>query len=87
MHGPELVKALIELTKSEDERVRLGALQVALDRGYGKAVQHLEAEVSVYDSLSLAEQQALLAALDELADADEKTTERPDAGDGHSLRD
>ena len=31
------------------------------------------AQVSVYDSLGLAEQQALLAALDELADADEKT--------------
>ncbi len=71
MHGDEMVKALLKLTKSKDERVRLGALQVALDRGYGKAVQHLEAEVSVYDSLSLAEQQALLAALEQLdLDAD-----------------
>ncbi len=71
MHGDEFVEALIELTKSKDERVRLGALQVAFDRGFGKAVQHLEAEVSVYDSLSLAEQQALLAALDALDAADE----------------
>ncbi len=33
MHGDEFVEALIELTKSKDERVRLGALQVAFDRG------------------------------------------------------
>ncbi len=47
-------------------RVRLGAIQAVFDRGWGKAVQHTEAEISVYDRLSLAEQQALLAALDEL---------------------
>ena len=70
-HGQELVEALLALTKSEDERVRLGAINACLDRGFGKAVQHLEAEVSVYDSLSLAEQQALLAALDALDAADE----------------
>ncbi len=57
--------------RSEDERVRLGALQVAFDRGWGKAAQHIEAEVSVYDRLSLAEQQALLAALDALAEDEE----------------
>ncbi len=66
MHDDELVTALLKLTKSKDERVRLGAIQTAMDRGFGKAVQHLEAEVSVYDSLSLAEQQALLAALEML---------------------
>ncbi len=37
-----------------------------LDRGHGKAVQHIEAELSVYDSLGLEEQQALLAALEML---------------------
>ncbi len=66
MHGDEFVEALIELTKSDDERVRLGALQTAFDRGFGKAVQTIEAELSVYDSLSLAEQQTLLAALEML---------------------
>ncbi len=59
-------------TKSKDERVRLGALQVAFDRGFGKAVQHTEADISVYDSLSLAEQQALLAILESL-DVDDDT--------------
>ena len=42
-----------------------------LDRGHGKAAQVIEAEVSVYDSLGLAEQQALLAALEMLDVADE----------------
>ena len=77
MHGPELVKALIELTKSDDERVRLGAIQVALDRGWGKAAQHIEADISVYDRLGLAEQQALLAALDFLAEEEEGTPDGP----------
>ena len=60
------------LTKSDDERVRLGAIQAALDRGWGKAVQHTEAEISVYDSLSLDEQQALLAILESLDAPDEE---------------
>ncbi len=66
MHGDKLVKALLKLTESTDERVRLGALQTAFDRGFGKAVQHIEAELSVYDSLGLTEQQALLEALEML---------------------
>ena len=41
-HGDELVDALLALTKSDDERVRLGAIQACLDRGWGKAVQGLE---------------------------------------------
>ncbi len=35
-HGQELVEALLALTKSDDERVRLGAIQAALDRGWGR---------------------------------------------------
>ncbi len=38
-HGDELVQALLALTKSDDERVRLGAIQAALDRGWGKPAQ------------------------------------------------
>ncbi len=57
---------MLKLTKSEGENVQLKALQICLDRGYGKAVQHIEAEISVYDSLSLAEKQALLTILDTL---------------------
>ncbi len=50
LHGDECVSAIMKLTKSKDERVRLGALQTALDRGFGKPTQHLEAQVSVYDA-------------------------------------
>ena len=52
--------------------MRLGALQAVLDRGWGKPTQHTEADVSVYDRLSLAEQQALLAILESL-DVDDDT--------------
>ena len=65
-------------TKSEDENVQLKALQVCLDRGYGKATQHIEAGISVYDSLGLAEKEALLAVLESLdvdaADANDEAT-------------
>ena len=45
---------------------RVAAANSLLDRGHGKAVQHIEAEVSVYDSLSLPEKQALLEVIDEV---------------------
>ena len=41
-HGDELVEALLVLTKSDDERVRLGAIQAALDRGWGRPAQAVE---------------------------------------------
>ncbi len=41
-HEKKLVKALLELTKSNDERVRLGAIQAALDRGWGRPSQAVE---------------------------------------------
>ncbi len=44
-HGDELVGALLALTKSDDERVRLGAIQAALDRGWGRPAQMVDANV------------------------------------------
>ncbi len=38
-HEKALVTALLALTKSDDERVRLGAIQACLDRGWGKPAQ------------------------------------------------
>ena len=35
-HEKKLMTALLALTKSDDERVRLGAIQAALDRGWGR---------------------------------------------------
>ena len=46
-HGDALVKALLKLTKSKDERVRLGAIQAAFDRGWGKAIQAMEIDMPV----------------------------------------
>ena len=42
LHGDELVQALLKLTQSDDERVRLSAIQAALDRGWGKPAQALQ---------------------------------------------
>ena len=46
-HGDELVRALLDLTKSDDERVRLGAIQAALDRGWGRPTQAVDLGVEV----------------------------------------
>ena len=55
---------------------RVAAANGILDRGHGKAVQHMEAEISVYDSLGLAEKQALLEVIESLLDGDEGNPER-----------
>ena len=47
LHGDELVVALLALTKSDDERVRLGAIQAALDRGWGRPTQGVDVGVAV----------------------------------------
>ena len=41
-HGDELVDALLALTRSDDEHVRLKALQVCLDRAYGRPAQAVQ---------------------------------------------
>ncbi len=70
----ECTKDAVETLKSvmtdklANSSARVAAANSILDRGYGKAVQHIEAEVSVYDSLGLAEKQALLEVIDEVID-------------------
>ena len=39
LHGDELVDALLALTKDKDPRVRLGAINACLDRGWGRPAQ------------------------------------------------
>ncbi len=56
---------------------RVAAANSLLDRGHGKAVQHIEAEISVYDSLSLEDKQTLLAALDALDGDEEGNSDGP----------
>ncbi len=78
-HGPAALKRINKLTNDENPRVALAACKEILDRAYGKTVQHIDAELSVYDSLSLEEKEALLVALDasiadEEGDANAKAT-------------
>ncbi len=42
-----LVGALLLLTKDKDARVRLGAIQAALDRGWGRPAQAVDIGVAV----------------------------------------
>ncbi len=56
----------IAADKSAPHSAQVAASVALLDRGHGKAMQHIEAEVSVYDSLGLADKVTLLAALDEI---------------------
>ncbi len=46
---------------------RVAAANGLLDRGHGKAVQHIEAEINVFDALDFDEKQELLGVLDALA--------------------
>ena len=43
-HGDELVQALLALTKSKDETVRLKAIQACFDRGWGRPAQPVTGE-------------------------------------------
>ena len=38
-YGSEMIAALYDLTKSEDERIKLAAIGMMLERGYGRAAQ------------------------------------------------
>ena len=51
--------------------VRLAASLALHDRGHGKSAQHIEVEISVYESLPLADKQALLEVIEALDDDEE----------------
>ena len=72
-HTQAAVETLVSVMEDHKapHSARVAAANSLLDRGHGKAVQHIEAEISVYDSLSLAEKEALLAVLESL-DVDEE---------------
>ncbi len=59
-HGEMFVEELVKLCTHKDANVRHKALKLAFDRGYGQAVQHIEAEVNFYEDLSFTEREALL---------------------------
>ncbi|MFZ1009341.1 MAG: hypothetical protein WAN65_21040 [Candidatus Sulfotelmatobacter sp.] len=59
--------AQVMLNSKAQPAARVIAANALLDRGYGKPTQHIEANVSIFDKLSLDEQRALSAALSTLA--------------------
>ncbi len=69
-HTQAAVETLVSVMQDlkAPHSARVAASNGILDRGHGKAVQHIEAEISVYDSLSLAGKQALLEVIDEVID-------------------
>lgn len=80
-HTAEAVATLASvMRKGKTEQARVIAANALLDRGYGKAMQPIEAEISILDQLADADKRALLAALDALAasegDAGAATAER-----------
>ncbi|MFO1098237.1 MAG: hypothetical protein U1E81_08165 [Xanthobacteraceae bacterium] len=62
-HTAASVAVLAANLKSKVPAVRNQAAAVLLDRGWGKPVTPIEANVSILDRLNESEQQALLAAL------------------------
>ncbi len=59
-HGEMFVRELVKLCTHKDANVRHKALKLAFDRGYGQAVQHIEAEINVYEELTFDEREAML---------------------------
>ncbi len=60
-HGEMFVEELVKLCTHKDANVRHKALKLAFDRGYGQAVQHIEAEINVYEELTFDEREAMLS--------------------------
>lgn len=70
-HTAAAIKVLAAGLKDENGRTRIAAAEVLLDRGWGKATQHIEANVNVIDQLSHEDKRALLEALSALAGSEE----------------
>jgi hypothetical protein len=63
--APDAIKELKHLMKhAELEATRVAAAKELLDRGIGKATQHVEANLSIFDNMSDAEQSALFEVLE-----------------------
>lgn len=54
-HGAEAFKRVLELMRSEDERVSFSAAQEVLNRGYGKPTQNLDVTVEKRDVADLSD--------------------------------
>jgi len=75
LHTAASIKALVQGLKDENGRTRIAAAEVLLDRGWGKATQHIEANINVIDQLSVEDKRALLEALAALPGSEEPADE------------
>jgi phage terminase small subunit len=78
-HTTAAIETLVSVMKdtTPPHTARVAASNAILDRGYGKAPQIIEADVSVYDSLSFEAKRILLAALDSLDDGEDGASDGP----------
>ncbi len=67
-HTREAIETLVSVMNSTEApaAARVAASQGILDRGYGKATQHIEADINVLDGLSHDGKRGLLAAIEAL---------------------
>jgi len=74
-HTAASIRVLAAGLKDENGRTRIAAAEVLLDRGWGKATQHIEANINVIDQLSVEDKRALLEALAALPGSEEPADE------------
>lgn len=66
-HTTAAIKTLVTALKAKGERTRVAAAEALLDRGWGKATQHIEANVNLFDQMTHDEQRAISDALRAIA--------------------
>lgn len=69
-HTAAAVSTLVKALKAKAERTRVAAAEALLDRGWGKATQHIEANVNLFDQMSTDEQRAIADALQLIANSE-----------------
>ena len=77
--APMAMKRIGEIAKNKtNPAVALAACKEIMDRHLGKAVQHVDGEINIYDNLTLGEKEALLRALDTAIADEEGPPDGPD---------
>lgn len=80
-HSKDAMETLLDICrdKKASTTARVSAAQTILDRGWGKATQHVEAKVGPLDELSTDDKRALLEAINALSGSEGDTA--TDAGE------
>lgn len=70
-HTTKAIKTLAALLDSDNDNARAAAANSIIDRGWGKAPQHISVTETPFDSLGLEDQRAIRDALAALAGSEE----------------